>query len=130
MRRELRELDDTVVRFRLDPAQGLPDALEDGADRLVPQEHEIDVVRVPRGWGKNDLVERSPTAEGGLLLDQGIVVEIDDGSADDEVLLHVGVIGPRGVLTPRSDHCCGDHLFDLEGAVEDEMPTLVSRGTG
>src|SRR4029077_8613847 len=105
----LGKLPDGVVRLRVEPGERLANGCERVTDRGVRRVGEVDVVRVAGRRWQDDLVQWCPAPERGALVDQRKIEEIDDCAADDEVLLHVSVVGPWRLPAPLGDLRLRDH---------------------
>ena len=104
----------TLLRARLaqPSVERLPDGVHHRADRPRLDLYEIDVLGETGRWFDEQLVQGRAAAEGELLDDHFVRVQLDERPGQDEILLDQHVVWPWGVLSPRRevgsrDHCSG-----------------------
>src|SRR5690606_7126231 len=64
----------------------------------------------PRGGTKMQLVEGRAPTEGERLCEARAREDLDEGTADDEVLLDLDVLNPRSMGAPCGDEIARDHV--------------------
>ena len=108
------QVDPALLELPLWPAEP---RVQDGAnpiegltDGLRVHLHQIDVLGVSGRRCEVQLVQRGSAAESETVRQLGCAEQLDDGAADDEVLLDLGVERPRRLLPPRGDVIPGDHV--------------------
>lgn len=87
------------------------------ADRPGDRLDEIDVFRVPRRWCQIELVERGPTPEGKSPGQVFVGEDLDQRSADDQILFHLRLLNPRNLLPPFGDEVRRDQRSGSRSAL-------------
>ena len=90
--------------------------------------NQIDILGVPRGRRQVELVERGAATEGERPGESGIGEYLDQGPADDQVLLDLEVLGPRRPLPPLGDVVPRDHASGSMFAFTNSLQSF-DRGT-
>ena len=122
-----REIEASVPCWlRIDPRQRIPYGVKDWPERLVDKKDEIDVLGVPRGWREDELVQRSPSAEGQAVSQELHTKELDQSPADYEILLNIVIVRPRRMPAPFRDLSGGDHLVRGKGPIDEHVPAFVA----
>ncbi len=83
--------------------------VEGPADRLGADLNQVDVLRVASRRGEIDLVQGGAAAKGQAVRQLGNCKKIDDGAANDEVLLDLSIEQPWCLCSPRGDVIFGNH---------------------
>lgn len=79
------------------------DAVQQRPERTCGRAGQIDVFGVAQRLGQMQLVERAAAAKTQLVAQEGVSKQFDQRPADDEILLDLPELDPRGGLTPRDD---------------------------
>ena len=83
-----------------EPCENVTHAIYDRSNGTMLCPDEVNVVGISKGLGKVQLVERCTAAKTKLLGEELITEQIDDGPADDEVLLDLALLSPGCNLAP------------------------------
>src|SRR3569623_614233 len=86
-----------------EPCQGFADRSDRRADGLSLRLHQIDIFRIAQGLLEQQFVDRSATTKSDLVFQCRRVKQIAQRAADDQVLLDLPRVGPRGCRTPGLD---------------------------
>lgn len=88
-----------------------PKAVENSADRPGLDLHEVEVFGVSARRRQNELVERSPAAEGEAVRERRIREDLHERPRENEILLDHRIVGPRRHSPPRDDVGLRDHAL-------------------
>jgi hypothetical protein len=86
-----------------------PQPIEQGDSSAGLRLHQVNVLREAHGREQEELVERGAPSEGKGPAEGLVAEDRDDGPADDEVLLHLGVLHPGRLAAPLGDEVPRDH---------------------
>src|SRR5207342_878172 len=84
------------------------DGVDRGAYGLCRGLHQVDVFGVAQRLLEQQLVDGRAAAEGDLAGERGRIEQVAERAADDQVLLDLRRVRPRGVLPPGLDVGLGD----------------------
>ena len=90
------------------PRERIADGVDRGADGLGLRLHQIDIFGVAQRLLEQQLVDGRATAEGDLSGERWRIEQVAECAADDQVLLDLRRVRPRGVRPPGLDVGLGD----------------------
>ena len=83
--------------------------IEDRPDRTGRRAHQVDILRVAQRRREVQLVERRSTANSQRVAQHVVREDLDQSTADDEVLLDLSLVGPGNDIAPGYDVLRRDH---------------------
>lgn len=96
----------TVVlppRFAQPRIEDASQAVHQGASRPWRDLHQIDILGIARRWRQVELIQRRTSPEGEGPDQDCIGEDLDQGTADDQILLYLEVFAPWRPLPPLGD---------------------------
>src|SRR6266852_6962878 len=100
---------------RPEPRQCLTQGVDRVANRFGPHLHEVDIFRGPEWVKEQQLMDGGAATKREALSEVGLLEDVAQRSADDEVLFDLARVGPRRRRGPFLDIGAGNHASIASG---------------